>query len=251
MQAVSERILVFSLVKTYLSGYNSMGGGAVRMKRKKSRALRGSSMPATQLLVLGIALAVLIPGMLLGFLIVYSYLFPGWLYIILNILWYGLVMLLGYVVYKRIDLRLERYFLGDEAFFKAHPKEWKRELRRWNKVDSYRLIAQDLSPEELPALLQLGYDASDEDIAALGIALKARNETEDGLTKAPTMLLHKTPYDELYFREYPLRLKQRLARLRFRRKFIERMTSSSREPSLYEQRLLEIEKIIENKEKAN
>lgn len=215
-----------------------------KQTKKELGTIRGGSMFTNQLLVLLIAFTVLIPGFALGFLIVYSHLLPTWVYILLTILWYGVVLWIGYVVYKRIDLRRERYLLGDEAFFRLHPREWKREIRRWKNVDSYRVVAQDFSQDELPALLQLGYQATKEEIARLGLALEQRDE----ISKAATQLLHDTPYDELYYRAYPQRLRCKLALLRMRRTVIEKLTSSSREPTLYERRLEEIKAIIERPE---
>ena len=214
------------------------------MKATKKRNLgkiRGGSMLSTLLLVLIVAFAVLIPGAVLGFIIIYSWAVPTWLYILMISVWYGLVLWIGYLVYRRIDLRRERYLLGDDAFFRLHPREWKREIRRWNKVDSYRVVAQDVAPDELPALLQLGYEATPEDVAALGLTLRSQDEANMAATK----LLHDTPYDELYYRAYPNRLNRKLYLLKLRRAVSEKLTGSSKEPTLYEHRLEELKTIIE------
>lgn len=213
------------------------------MKQKRSRANRGSSMPSVLLLVLGIAFGLILPGSLLVFLIIYSHALPTWLYIVLTFLYYGLLVLVAILISRRANLRKERYMLGDELFFRLHPREWKRELKRWKDVDSYRVISHETAAENVPALIQLGYSASQEEVDRLGIALKARNGEQGPAGTAA--LLHETAYDELYYRAHPKKLKWEIALLTLRRKLAERFTASSREPSLYEQRLEEIRKKIE------
>ncbi len=214
------------------------------MKAKKKRQLgriRGGSLFSNLLLVLLVAIGVLAPGVGLGLVIIYSWVIPTWLYILLICTWFGLVMWIGYVVYKRIDLRRERYLLGDDAFFRLHPREWKREVRRWHKVDTYRVVAQDISPDELPALLQIGYEATSEDIASLGLTIRSQEEANMAAIK----LLHDTPYDELYYRAYPKRLNRKLYLLKLRRAVSEKLSGSSKEPTLYERRLEELKAMIE------
>jgi hypothetical protein len=200
-------------------------------------------MPSVLLLVLGIAFGLILPGSLLVFLIIYSHALPTWLYIVLTFLYYGLLVLVAILISRRANLRKERYMLGDELFFRLHPREWKRELKRWKDVDSYRVISHETAAENVPALIQFGYSASQEEVDRLGIALKARNGEQGPAGTAA--LLHETAYDELYYRAHPKKLKWELAALTLRRKLAERFTASSREPSLYEQRLEEIRKKIE------
>lgn len=225
------------------------GSEVFPLENRQSRANQNASMGFALLLVLGIAFGILIPGFLLVLLIMYSYALPTWLFISLLIVYFAALALVVVLIARPAALRKERYMLGDELFFRLHPREWKRELKRWKDVDSYRVISHETAAENVPALIQLGYSASQEEVDRLGIALKARNGEQGPAGTAA--LLHETAYDELYYRAHPKKLKWDLMILSIRRKLTERFSSSSREPSLYEQRLEEIRKKIEADPKAN
>ena len=215
------------------------------MKKRRSDMKKGSSFLFVLLLALGLAFAMSLYGWLLILIIALAPKMPPGLFPVLLVLYSGFLLVFGYFVYRRIDLRQERSIFGDEAFFRMHPREWKREIRRWKDVDSYRAVSKQLDKDQLPALLQLGYDASQEEIDALGIALKARTVTPD-VSMGPSGVHHQTAYDELYYRAHPRKLDRKLRKLRLRRRIRERVTSASQDPSLYELRLLEIKQKIES-----
>ena len=215
------------------------------MKKRRSEMKKGSSFLFVLLLALGLAITMSLYGWLLMLIIAFAPKMPPGLFPVLIVLYFGSLLVFGYFVYQRIELREERSILGDEVFFAMHPHEWKREVRRWKDVDTYRAVSEQMDKDQLPALLQLGYDASQEEIDALGIALKARTG-EQGVSMGPSGVRHKTAYDELYYRAYPRKLDRKLRRLRLRRRIRELVTSTSQEPTLYELRLLEIRQKIES-----
>ena len=216
------------------------------MKKRRSHSYRrGSSFFSVLLLTFGTALLMSGYGWVLGILIAYAEKIPGWLFFPLLLLYFGSLLLFGYFVYRRIELRRERSIIGDKAFFEQHPREWKREIRRWKDVDSYRAVSETMDQSELPALLQLGYSASKEEIDALGIALKARTQSDDEPSKGPAGVRHEVAYDELYYRAHPHALKRKRLGLQRRRRIREWLTRTSQEETLYERRLAEIAEKIE------
>lgn len=165
---------------------------------------QGSSLLFVMLVSIGIVLYFALFTWLLIFLIVFSGHMPKWLYFLLLFLYFGMLMVTGGMLYRRIELRRERALYGDEAFFAAHPKEWKRELRRWKRSGAYR------SASDGPAVLDGNVTGS------------------------------KKPYDELYYETEPNALQRDLRRQRFFRRVCEKITRSSKEPSAYEKRLEEL-----------
>lgn len=174
------------------------------MKRKPD-CQKGGSLFSVALTSLGLISYFIVFLWAFIFLIVFSDHMPKWLYFTLLILYFAMLMTTGMVLYRRIDLRRERALYGDEAFFAAHPKEWKRELRRWRKAGAYHAASDDI-----PAVLR----------------------GEDG-----SPVKQGVPYDEQYYRMCPKALRRDLRLQRLRRRMLEKITFSSKEPSLYEKRL--------------
>lgn len=188
------------------------------MKAKKKRQLgriRGGSLFSVALISLGLISYFMLLQWAFIFLIVFSDQMPKWLYFTLLFLYIASITTAGMYLYRRIDLRRERAQYGDDAFFAAHPKEWKRELRRWRKAGAYHTV-----PDDVPAVPQGGE----------GSPLK------QGI-----------PYDEQYYRMYPKALGRDLKAQRLRRRFLEKITFSARKPSPYERRLTELKAIMDQK----
>ena len=171
---------------------------------------RGSSMAAVLLLCLGVVLYFAAGGYLFIFLITSSVRLPGWLFLTLLALYFGTLVLFAHLVFRRGELQRERAILGDETFFKAHPKEWKRELKRWKDVSAYHAFSAEQAAEA-PAVLQ-----------------------------CETPAKQNPQYDELYYRMSPKTLKRDLKKLQTRRRIRARFTRKQIEPSPYEQRLSEL-----------
>ena len=182
------------------------------MRKRIPDSQKGSSLLSVMLISLSIVLYFFVFTWLLIFLIVFAGRMPKWLYFTLLFLYLTLLASTGGYLYRRIELRKERALYGDEAFFAAHPKEWKRELRRWRRAGAHRTAANEES-EEGPAVLS----------------------GTNGNAAEP-----KKAYDELYYGMYPNVLKRDLARQRFFRRIRERLTHTSKEPSVYEKRLAEL-----------
>lgn len=188
------------------------------MKAKKKRQLgriRGGSLFSVALISLGLISYFMLLQWAFIFLIVFSEQMPKWLYFTLLFLYIASITTAGMYLYRRLDLRRERAQYGDEAFFQAYPREWKRELRRWKKTGAYHTVQN-----EAPAVLQ----------------------RSDG-----SPLKQGLPYDELYYRMCPKALKRDLKVQRLRRRFLEKIASSQRAPSPYEQRLAEIKTKFDQK----
>lgn len=181
------------------------------MKRRPDYK-KGSSTLSVMMTALTVALYFFIFTWLFIFLIVFGGRLPRWLYFTLLFLYLAFLFGIGMYLYRRIDFRRERAVYGDDAFFEAHPKEWKRELRRWRKSGAYHVVSEDL-----PAVLR----------------------GEEG-----TPLKQGTPYDELYYRMYPKALRRDLKRQQFKRR-LRGIFTSSPEPSVYERRLSELAEKIE------
>lgn len=186
------------------------------MKRKPS-CEKGGSLFSVAMISLGLILYFIVFLWAFIFLIVFSDRMPKWLYFTLLFLYFAMLTTVGMVLYRRIELRKERALYGDEAFFAAHPKEWKRELRRWKKSGAYHTVTNDI-----PAVLQGGDGGP----------------VKQGL-----------PYDEQYYRMCPKTLRRDLKAQQLRRRILEKLTFSSKEPSLFERRLAELAEKIGNEQK--
>ena len=108
------------------------------MRKHRSDMKKGSSFLFVLLLALGLAITMSLYGWLLMLIIAFAPKMPPGLFPVLIVLYFGSLLVFGYFVYQRIELREERSILGDEVFFAMHPREWKREVRRWKDVDTYR-----------------------------------------------------------------------------------------------------------------
>ncbi len=188
------------------------------MKRKPDNQ-KGGSLFSVAMISLGLILYFIVFLWAFIFLIVFSGRMPKWLYFTLLFLYFAMLTTVGMVLYRRIELRKERALYGDEAFFAAHPREWKRELRRWKKSGAYHTVTNDI-----PAVLQ----------------------SNDG-----SPLKQGVPYDELYYEMCPNALRRDLRRQRFFRRVRGRLTRTSLEPSPYERRLSELTQKFRDDRDAN
>ncbi len=178
---------------------------------------KGSSMVAILLICIGFILYFAAGCWTFIFLITYAIRLPGWLFYSLLALYFGTLFLFASLVYRKGELQRERAILGDEIFFREHPREWKRELKRWKNVSAYRAVSAE-QPSDGPAIL-LGEETQAKELPA---------------------------YDELYYRISPNALKRDLRMQQFRRRLRVRLTRKRIEPSPYEQRLTELSQKLGN-----
>ena len=178
--------------------------------------------------------------LLMGFppalVLMYAHKFSAPMFLLLMALGFAWLVVFGEICVRPSILRSERALLGDEAFFKRHPREFRREVARWHRVSAFMNGVNDSDIELLPGLLQLRRELSSDDAARLGV-VHAGSKFDEAF-KDIEFSCEK--YDRIYYSKHPRMLKLELRRLNIKRSLFLLLKNCDMPVDPYERRLIEL-----------
>ncbi len=206
------------------------------MKFSKRNSANHYSLPRALFHALFVISSYLLMGFPPALVLMYAHRLSATMFQLLLALGFAWLVVLGEICVRPSILRAERTLLGDEAFFKRHPREFRREVARWHRVSAFMNGVNDSDIELLPGLLQLRRELSSEDAARLGV-VHGGSKFEEAF-KDVEFSCEK--YDRIYYGKHPRMLKRELRRLNIKRSLFLLLQNRDMPVDPYERRLIEL-----------
>ena len=206
------------------------------MKFSKRNSANHYSLPRALFHALFVISSYLLMGFPPALVLMYAHRLSATMFQLLLALGFAWLVVLGEICVRPSILRAERTLLGDEAFFKRHPREFRREVARWHRVSAFMNGVNDSDIELLPGLLQLRRELSSEDAARLGV-VHGGSKFEEAF-KDVEFSCEK--YDRIYYSKHPRMLKRELRRLNIKRSLFLLLQNRDMPVDPYERRLIEL-----------
>lgn len=206
------------------------------MKFSQRNSANHYSLPRALFHALFVISSYLLMGIPPALVLMYAHRLSATMFQLLLALGFAWLVVLGEICVRPSILRAERTLLGDEAFFKRHPREFRREVARWHRVSAFMNGVNDSDIELLPGLLQLRRELSSDDAARLGVVHSSSKFEEE--FKDVEFSCEK--YDRIYYGKHPRMLKRELRRLNIKRSLFLLLQNRDMPVDPYERRLNEL-----------